>query len=83
MSINRVSSTDTRKDFKSKLLCSTAIGAVAGGGYKATRQNWLYKGLPSDSFVRETCRNLRKDMTSDELKESAKICRFLENVVDP
>ena len=62
MSIDRVSSSDARTEFKNKLLCSTAAGALIGGGYKATRQNWIYKGLPSDTFVRETSRNFRKDM---------------------
>ena len=83
MSINRVSETDARRDFKNKLLGSTIAGAIAGSGYKATQRAWIYKGLPSDTFVREVSRNLRKDMTSDELKESAKISKFLSNVVDP
>lgn len=83
MSIREVSSTDTRNNFQHKLLTSTIAGALAGGGYKATHKNWIYKGLPSDTFVREVGSNLRKNMTSDELKESAKISKFLSNVVDP
>ncbi len=84
MSVNRVgSSNNDMSDFRNKILGSTAIGALAGGVYSATKTNWIYKGLPSDQFVRNVSTNLRKDMTSDELKESAKISKFLSDVVKP
>ena len=84
MSIGAVSSTDSsQSSFRNRILISTGVGAVAGGLYTAKDKHWLYKGMPSDTFVRNVSKNLRKDMTSDELKESSKVYRFVERVVDP
>ncbi len=84
MSIGAVSSTDSsQSSFRNKILISTGVGAVAGGLYTAKDKHWLYKGMPSDTFERNVSKNLRKDMTSDELKESSKVYRFVERVVDP
>lgn len=84
MSIGAVSSTDSsQSSFRNKILISTGVGAVAGGLYTAKDKHWLYKGMPSDTFVRNVSKNLRNDMTSDELKESSKVYRFVERVVDP
>lgn len=84
MSIGAVSSTDSsQSSFRNRILISTGVGAVAGGLYTAKDKHWLYKGMPSDTFERNVSKNLRKDMTSDELKESSKVYRFVERVVDP
>lgn len=83
MSVDRISATKTNVDFKQRILGATAAGAVAGGAYSSTKHNWIYKGLPSDSFVKEAGTALRETMTSDDLKESAKINRFLGDVVNP
>ena len=83
MSIDRISATDERLSFKNKILGSTTVGATFGGIYSAFQKNWLYKGMPSDSFVRTVSTNLGKDMSSDELKESFKINKFLADAVNP
>lgn len=83
MSIKRVSTTDNQPNLLNRVAFATAAGAVGGGVYTATRKNWIHKGLPSDTFVRDVSRNLRKGLNSDELKESAKINKFLGDVVDP
>ena len=83
MSITRVSTSDKMADLRNRILISTGVGAVAGGIYSSTRQNWLYKGLPSDTFVKEASREIRKTMNSEDLKESAKINNFLKAAIDP
>lgn len=83
MSITKISTSDRMTDLKNRILISTGVGAVAGGIYSSTKQNWLYKGLPSDAFVRETSREIRKTMNSEDLKESAKISKFLKAAIDP
>ena len=83
MSITKISASDMMTDLKNRILVSTGVGAVAGAVYSANQKNWLYKGLPSDTFVRETSRELRKTMNSDDLKESAKISKFVKAAIDP
>ncbi|MCR5265959.1 MAG: hypothetical protein K6E29_05135 [Cyanobacteria bacterium RUI128] len=83
MSITKISTSDRMADLKNRILLSTGVGAVAGGIYSAIRPNWLYKGLPSDTFVKETSREIRKTMNSEDLKESAKISKFLKAAIDP
>lgn len=81
--IDGVRASDPMSGFANKIYGTTAAGTVAGGVYTASHTNWLRKGLPSDTFVSKVSRNLRSEMTSDELKESAKISKFLEDVVNP
>ena len=83
MSISKVSSTDTLTSVRNNVFGATVIGALAGGGYTATKQNWLFKGMPSDSFVKTVSDGLKQDLTSDEIKENSKVERFLRSVVDP
>ena len=83
MSVKKIGSNDSMSSFANKIYGTTAVGTVAGGVYTATHKNWIYKGLPSDKFVHTVSRNLREEMTSDELKESAKISRFLADTVNP
>ncbi|MBO6271961.1 hypothetical protein J6O48_04195 [bacterium] len=83
MSIQPVSKTDTNSNIGSRLASATAVGAAAGGLYTAKDSHWLYKGAPSDSFVKNVKKNLKKDMTNEELLESSKIYRFVEKIVDP
>ena len=52
MSIQPVSKTDTNSNIGSRLASATAVGAAAGGLYTAKDSHWLYKGAPSDSFVK-------------------------------
>ena len=83
MSITKISASDKMTDLKNRILVSTGVGAIAGGIYTANRKNWLYKGLPSDTFVKETSREIRKTMNSEDLKESAKINKFLKAAIEP
>lgn len=83
MSITKISASDKMTDLKNRILVSTGVGAIAGGIYTANRKNWLYKGLPSDTFVKETSREVRKTMSSEDLKESAKINKFLKAAIEP
>ena len=83
MSINRISPADAGNNFQKKVIGATLIGAVGGGAYSATNKNWLYKDMPSDSFVKSVSQNLRNEMTSEELKESFKINKFLADTVNP
>ena len=83
MSINAVSSADSLTALQNRVLVATGAGAVIGGAYTAKDKQYLYNGLPSDTFVKDVSENLKKEMTSEELMESAKVYRFLEKVVDP
>lgn len=83
MSIQKVGSNDPMTDFRNKIAGVAATGAVAGGVYSATKKNWIYKGLPSDTFVKNVSQNLRKNMSSEELMESAKVSKFLADVINP
>lgn len=83
MSVDRIGKNDAMNAFANKIYSSTAAGTIAGGVYAASKKNWIYKGLPSDTFVKNVSTNLREDMSSDELKESAKIRKFLETLVKP
>ena len=82
-SINAISSVDSKTAFQNRILAATGAGALLGGAYTAKDKQYLYKGIPSDTFVRDVGRNLRKEMTSDERMESAKVCKFIEKAVDP
>lgn len=83
MDVKAINSVEPKMTLKNKLLASASTGFVAGTAYIASKKNWLYKGVPNDIFVKKIGKNLEKGMTSDELKESAKINKFLESVVDP
>jgi len=83
MSINAINNADSKTAFQNRILAATGAGALVGGVYTAKDKQYLYKGLPSDVFVRDVGRNLRKEMTSDEIMESAKVYKFVEKAVDP
>ena len=83
MSITAISSADPYKKLENKILTVSGAGFAAGTAGLAFRKNWLYKGMPSDTFVKSVSKNLEKKMTSDELKESSRINKFLKSVVDP
>lgn len=83
MSIERISSTNENSRFQNLVLGSTAAGAVVGGGYTASKKNWLYNNMPSDTFVKKVSQALSKEMTSEELQESYKINNFMADAVNP
>ena len=83
MSVKNVSAADSQSNLASKIAISATAGAIIGGGYTATKKNWLYHDMPSDTFVKQVSKNLKKDMTSDELKENYKIEKFLKDAVEP
>jgi len=83
MSIRPISSGDSSIGLQKKLQIASGVGLVAGTAGVAARKNWLFKGMPSDKFVKTVSKNLEKTMTSDELKESSRINKFLKSVVDP
>ena len=83
MAINPINSTDENSKFRKKLLIAGGTGLVLGTGYGVSKKNWLYKDMPSDTFVKNVSNNLKKNMTSEELKESSKINKFLNDVVNP
>lgn len=83
MAIQAINSSDSNTRFKNRMKASTGIGLIAGTALIGARKNWLYKGMPTDTFVKSVSKNLEKTMTSDELKESSRINKFLKSVVDP
>lgn len=83
MSIKPINPHDQDFKLRNRLLTAGGMGAVAGGLYTAKDKNWLYKGTPSDTFVKTVSDNMKKGMTSDELMESSKIYRFVEKAVNP
>ena len=83
MSINAVNPADSGSGFKKRLLTAAGVGFAAGAAGTAMKKNWLYNGMPSDVFVKSASKNLEETMSSDELKEAAKVNSFLKSVVDP
>lgn len=83
MSINPVGQYDALNNYNKNLSISTAIGAGAGVVYGFAKPGWLYKGMPSDTFVKQVSKELKRGMTSDELKEAEQINKFLFAVVEP
>lgn len=83
MDVKAINSVEPKMTLKNKIIASAGTGFVAGTAYIGSKKNWLYKGVPNDTFVKKIGKNLEKNMTSEELKESAKINKFLESVVDP
>ncbi|MCM1265415.1 MAG: hypothetical protein NC200_04370 [Candidatus Gastranaerophilales bacterium] len=83
MAIKPINPSDETSKFKTKLSVAAGAGIVAGTGYFSSKKNWLYKDAPSDTFVKQVSNNLKKDMSSEELKESSKINKFLKDVVNP
>ena len=82
MSINAVSTADQYSALKKRMVVATGTGALIGGAVVAKDKQYLYRGLPSDKFVKSVSENLKEEMNKDEIMESAKINRFLEKVVD-
>ncbi|MCD8378117.1 MAG: hypothetical protein LUB59_04935 [Candidatus Gastranaerophilales bacterium] len=83
MSIKPINSTDPNTRLKNRITTVSGAGLAVGTVYTVTRKNWLYKGMPSDSFVKTVSKSLETTMSSDELKEASRINRFLESVADP
>lgn len=80
MAISRV---DSRTDLKNRLLAAAGTGAVVGGGYIATKKNWLYNDAPSDAFIKNVSDNLESSITPQQKKEASLINNFVRAVVDP
>lgn len=83
MSIGAVNSSDINDRFKKRISGAAAAGVVAGSAGLSMKKNWLFKGMPSDAFIKTTEKNLEQTMTSDELKEASRINKFMRDVVDP
>lgn len=85
MSINAINGVNTNpnKKLENRIMVATGVGFVAGTAGVGSRKNWLYKGQPSDTFVKNVSNNLAKKMTPEEKEEAGKINIFLKAVVNP
>lgn len=85
MSINAINGANSNpnKKLENRIMATTGAGFVAGTIGVGTRKNWLYKGQPSDTFVKNVSNNLAKKMTPEEKEEAGKIKNFLKAVVNP
>jgi hypothetical protein len=83
MAIKSIGASDSNSKFHKKIATASGVGLVGGTIYSSTQKNWLYKGMPSDRFIKTVSEDLQQRMSSDELKESSKINKFLQSVVNP
>ena len=63
MSINAINGVNTNpnKKLENRIMVATGVGFVAGTAGVGSRKNWLYKGQPSDTFVKNVSNNLAKN----------------------
>lgn len=85
MSINAINGVNTNpnKKLENRIMTVAGVGFVAGTAGVGSRKNWLYKGQPSDTFVKNVGNNLAKKMTPEEKEEAGKINTFLKAVASP
>ena len=83
MSIPPIGEQDAFKKYRHNLSASAIVGTGLGALYSWFKPGLLTDQVPSDTFVKQVSKELRKDLTPEELFEAEKINKFFSSVVDP